>query len=257
MNENTLMSSPLDVFKDFEEVPDKMFETDKEELYGLIHTITNSDDFIQYLADTYHTDPKQLEEEETFLRKLYEDAKNNKYDKAKNEAIIFFMEDILHTIDEVKAIGGSFREVEVPIFRCHPDAILPKYATMGDAGMDVYTIEDEVIEPHSTKVIPTGLKMAVPGGYYMMVVPKSGNTVKTDLRLANSPGTIDAGYRGEVGIICDNKGDEPIHFTKGSKLVQLILKKIPHIAWREVDEEEWQNYLNTERGEGGYGSTGK
>lgn len=257
MNQNTLMSSPLDVFKDFEEIPDKMFETEKDEIYGLIHTIINSEDFIGYLADTYHADPETFKEEEANLRRLYNAADKGEYEGEKQAAILYFIGDILHTIEEVKVLGGAFKDVEVPIFRCHPDAILPKYATMGDAGMDVYTIEDVVVEPGETKVIPTGLKMAVPGGYYMMAVPKSGVTAKTSFRLANSPGTIDAGYRGEVGIIADNRGTEPVHFSKGSKLVQLILKKIPHIAWKEVDEEEWASYCNTERGEGGYGSTGK
>ena len=97
-------------------------------------------------------------------------------------------------------IGGIFlNDVTVYLEICREDAIIPTYANEGDSGMDVYAAEDVLIEPGQTVIVPTGIKLAIPKGYEIQVRPRSGISYKTPLRISNSPGTIDSGYRDELG----------------------------------------------------------
>lgn len=129
---------------------------------------------------------------------------------------------------------------------------LPAYQTAGSAGCDIYSNETLTIEPGQTVIVKTGLKMAVPIGYEVQVRPRSGLSYKTKLRVANSPGTIDSDYRGEVGVILDNIGDTSITFFTGERIAQFVLKEVPQIEWEEVESLD-----ETDRGEGGFGSTNK
>ena len=95
-------------------------------------------------------------------------------------------------------------KVQISIELCHPAAKMPSYARQGDAGMDIYAVEDLVIKPGKTVLVRTGLKVAIPRGYEIQIRPRSGLSLKTPLRVANSPGTIDAGFRDEVCIIMSN-----------------------------------------------------
>ena len=131
---------------------------------------------------------------------------------------------------------------------------LPFYATKGSAGMDVYSNEEIVLSSLSTTIIKTGLFVKIPEGYEIQVRPRSGLSAKSKLRIANSPGTIDSDYLGEIGIIIDNISDTYHHLIKkGERIAQLILKKVEQIEWEEV--EEFSEI--TERNTGGFGSTGK
>lgn len=161
------------------------------------------------------------------------------------------------------------RVVVIPIQKLHDDAVIPNYAHTGDAGVDVYTLEEYTIMPGETKIIPTGLKVALPAGYELQVRPRSGQSAKTKLRIANSPGTIDSGFRGEIGIIVDNIDQEiknvelyngelvlergaPITISKGQKIAQLVLSEAPTALFQEVAEI---NEVETDRSIGGFGST--
>lgn len=257
MNDNILMENPLDIFGDFEQIPDEAFQYDKDEIYGLVRTITNSDDFLLFLTDTLTTQPERIEAEIAAMKIMLADAQAGKYSPAKNEAIIYFIGDVMASIEEVKAINGTFKKIKVPVFKCREDAILPTYANVGDAGMDLYAAEEVTLLPQQTEIVPTGLKMAIPGGYYLVITPRSGLSLKTPLRVGNAPGTIDAGYRGELGIIITNTStSNTFTINKGERIAQAILQKVPHIVWKELDEEGWDKIANTDRGEGGYGSTG-
>ncbi|MDD5259349.1 MAG: dUTP diphosphatase [bacterium] len=141
----------------------------------------------------------------------------------------------------------------VRIKKLHPDVLLPQYSHPGDAGMDLYNMGEEVIlKPLARGLIPTGLKVAVPAGYELQVRPRSGMALKKGLTVLNTPGTIDAGYRGEVGIIVFNaSGDEAVTIKKGDRIAQIVLKKVEEIEWNVVDELD-----ETSRNEGGFGSTG-
>lgn len=171
--------------------------------------------------------------------------------------------------------GISKKIIQIPIEKCHEDAKIPVYANLTDAGADLYAIEDIVINPGETVLVPTGLKVAIPRGYEIQVRPKSGRALKTKMRVANSPGTIDAGYRDEIKVIIDNIEppfkDINYHFddegkviidsilhgssysiSKGDKFAQLVLSEVPKMDFVEV--ESVSKYTGN-RG-GGFGSTG-
>ena len=130
-------------------------------------------------------------------------------------------------------------------------AELPKYAHPGDAGMDVCASVAETIEPHTWKLIHTGIKVAVPEGAEMQVRPRSGLALKHGITVLNTPGTIDSGYRGEVGVILMNHSDKVFNIKKGDRIAQLVIA--PVVSVRVVEGEVDKV---TERGEGGFGSTG-
>lgn len=180
---------------------------------------------------------------------------------------------IINAIAETEGIPK--RTINIPIELCHEDAKIPAYARVGDAGMDVFALEDITINPGETKIIPIGIKVAIPSGYELQVRPKSGRAAKTKLRVANTPGTIDSGYRDEVGIIIENiepniadltydfdDNGKPIitsilhgksyTICKGEKFAQLVLSEVPTATWTQVDTIE---AFEGNRG-GGFGSTG-
>ncbi len=140
--------------------------------------------------------------------------------------------------------------VKIKFQKLHPDAQVPSYAHIGDAGADVYGVAEVTLQPQNRAAIPTGLAVDIPIGYEIQVRPKSGLALKHGLAVLNSPGTIDAGYRGEIQIIMINLGTEAYTFDKGQKIAQLVLK--PVIQARYVEEE----LENSDRGIGGFGSTG-
>ncbi|MBR9699515.1 dUTP diphosphatase [Candidatus Woesearchaeota archaeon] len=140
--------------------------------------------------------------------------------------------------------------VELKIQRIS-DVTLPSYAHEGDAGMDLYAAHDEILKPGEHKIIKTGIKIAVPVGYEAQVRPKSGLALKHGLSIVNTPGTVDSGYRGEVGVIVINHGKEDFLVKKNIKIAQMIINKIEQANLIEVKELD-----DTARGEGGFGSTG-
>lgn len=170
--------------------------------------------------------------------------------------------------------GCNIDIIPLSIELCNPEAKMPTYANKGDAGMDVYALEDYTIKPGETKLIPTGIKVAIPEGYELQVRPKSGRALKTKLRVANTPGTIDSGYRAEVGVIIENV-EAPIqdisyhydndrliidsilhgkdyYIGKGEKFAQLVLCKVYEANFTQVID------ITTVKGDrgGGFGSSG-
>jgi len=151
------------------------------------------------------------------------------------------------------------KEIEVFVELCREDIILPEYARLNDAGMDVRAACDTDIYPGETKLVPTGLKMAIPEGYELQVRPRSGLSLKTPLRLANSPGTVDSGYRDEICIILQNcevpskeNINKPFHISKGDRIAQLVLSEVPRIKFKITE-----NVLDIgENRGGGFGSSG-
>lgn len=163
------------------------------------------------------------------------------------------LEIVNHIYD--KALEDYTREtVNIAVELCKLDAKLPTYAHSYDAGFDIYLPEDFTIKAHEYgKIAPTGLKMAIPSGYELQIRPRSGNSVKTTLRIANAPGTIDCGYCNEIGVICDNVGDEDLEFKKGDRIAQGVLALSPKGIFNQV--EDIMKVAGANRG-GGYGSTG-
>ena len=143
-------------------------------------------------------------------------------------------------------------KINIPIKKLLTDAIIPMYATDGSAGFDFYTIIDTVVWEGETQLIRTGLSMEIPVGYELQIRPRSGLSLSTKLRVANSPGTIDSDYRGEIKIIIENIGDNEVLINQGDRIAQGVLCKVPQANFIEVDKLD-----ETERGDGGFGSTDK
>ncbi len=129
---------------------------------------------------------------------------------------------------------------------------MPEYATPASAGVDLRASEGCVIPSGGRALVPTGLRIALPEGYEAQVRPRSGLALEHGVTLPNSPGTIDADYRGEIGVILMNLGQEPFVVEPGDRIAQMIVAPVTRVAWSEAEELD-----ATERGEGGFGSTGR
>lgn len=132
-------------------------------------------------------------------------------------------------------------------------SLLPTYANKGDAGCDARAniATFETVHPGCRKLIPTGVYAAIPDGYEIQVRPRSGLALKHGISVINTPGCVDSSYRGEIGVILINHGDEPFHIYPGDKIAQFVLNKVETIEWEEVKQ-----LPSSERGMNGYGSTG-
>ena len=132
-----------------------------------------------------------------------------------------------------------------------PDAKTPDFLHKEDAGADICSCENLTVMPGERKIVRTGLKVEVPEGYELQIRPRSGLSAKSPLIIPNSPGTIDSGYRGEVGIIIWNTGNQPYNIRAGDRIAQVVVNKLPEVVHVEVTE-----LSDSERGEKGFGSTG-
>lgn len=141
--------------------------------------------------------------------------------------------------------------MKVKIKRLNDNAVIPQYATPGAAGFDLHASENRTIFPGETALVPTGLSIEIPNGYEMQVRPRSGVSLKTGLRVANSPGTVDSDYRGEVCIIMHNTGDAGLDIFSGDRIAQGVICPVLQVSFEEVDD-----LSDTKRGSGGFGSTG-
>ena len=135
--------------------------------------------------------------------------------------------------------------------RLRPDAELPAYARPGDAGMDLRSVEEVVVPRGGRALVKTGLAMQLPFGYEAQVRPRSGLALKHGVTVLNTPGTIDSGYRGEVGVILANFGDSDFPVAKGDRIAQLVIAPVTQAEIEETDVID-----ATDRGTGGFGSTG-
>ncbi|MDN3646525.1 dUTP diphosphatase [Pontixanthobacter aestiaquae] len=129
---------------------------------------------------------------------------------------------------------------------------LPAYATSGAAGMDVLSAEDVTLEPGMRHAVATGLSVAIPDGYEIQVRPRSGLAFKFGVTVPNTPGTIDSDYRGELKVLMINHGTDAFPIKRGDRVAQLVLAPVTQAQWHEVAELD-----DTERGAGGFGSTGR
>lgn len=141
--------------------------------------------------------------------------------------------------------------MEILIRKLRPDAIMPTYAHQDDAGFDLCVVEETEIPPGAVKILPTGLAVALPKGYELQIRLRSGAALRTPLLIPNAPATVDAGYRGEVGIIVRNVGAKAYIARKGESIAQGIVARVCAAKFKEVDE-----LPPSERGKEGYGSSG-
>ncbi|MCW2672260.1 MAG: dUTP diphosphatase [Frankiales bacterium] len=140
----------------------------------------------------------------------------------------------------------------VDVLRLDPEVPLPTYARVGDAGCDLVTTVDVELAPGERALLPTGIALALPEGYAAFVHPRSGLAVQHGIGLVNGPGTIDAGYRGEIKVVLVNHDrHETVRLKRFDRVAQLVVQRVEQITWRETDA-----LPESERGAGGHGSTG-
>ena len=266
----------IDTFAQILALPDEEFKT-----------------FSQLFLDTLEkelTDPKNISTIQIIFKNSGIDVENfvdsaddlceslkEKYGKDLGEdRIDFLVKMVILFKNAVRANGNLGKKiVTIQVEKCSEDTKIPTYARVGDAGMDIYSTEEVTLAPGEKKLIGTGIKVAIPEGYEIEVVPKSGIALRTGLKVSNSPGIIDSGYRDEVKVIVENS--EPsikdIEYTfddnrnpviksilhgksytieKGQKIAQIILKEVPMINFQEVKNI---SEISGDRG-GGFGSTG-
>ena len=254
-------------------------------LQSFQQTLNNPNDKISLVQSLNASGAKAEDLLQIFLPMVDEIDEIEGLSDQKKDFLKEVMGSVVNAVQETEGIAK--RIIQIPIELCHPDAKIPQYANIDDSGLDIYALDDYTIAPGETKLIPTGFKVALPPGYELQVRPKSGRALKTKLRIANTPGTIDAGYRDEVGVIVENvdppiraihlreqilelhengaKTTQPLPLTegdieygqsytigKGEKFAQLVLSEVPKAAFFRVDSVE---EIGDNRG-GGFGSTG-
>jgi dUTP pyrophosphatase len=148
--------------------------------------------------------------------------------------------------------GATEGRVEVLITRLDEDVPLPSYSHPGDAGADLVTTVDVHLEPGERALVPTGVALALPDGYVGLVHPRSGLAAKLGVSIVNAPGTVDAGYRGEISVLLINLDPaKPVDLSRGDRVAQLVVQQVEKARFVEVDR-----LPGSARGAGGYGSTG-
>jgi len=160
--------------------------------------------------------------------------------------------------EELQASGAQEREpgaacgIALNIKRLDLDLPLPSYAYPGDAGLDLYSAEDVELAPLERRFVACGISIAIPQGYVGLVVPRSGLAYRSGLSMANTPGIVDSQYRGEIKAVAVNlDADKPIIIKRGDRIAQLVILAYPQVSLIEVDDLD-----STERGSGGFGSSG-
>lgn len=141
----------------------------------------------------------------------------------------------------------------VRIRKLHKDALIPRYAhgPKEDAGMDLHAVEAVSLEPGDRKLVPTGISIELPPGYEAQIRPRSGLALKYGITLPNSPATIDPGYRGEIKVIVQNLGGEVFTVEPGERIAQIVIARYEAVEWEEGD------LSGSQRGDGGFGSSGR
>jgi dUTP pyrophosphatase len=141
--------------------------------------------------------------------------------------------------------------LRLPVRVLAADLPLPTYARDDDAGLDLHAAADVALAPGARALVPTGLALAIPPGYAGFVLPRSGLALRHGVTLLNTPGLIDAGYRGELQVLLVNLGDTPVKLSRGDRIAQLVVQRIEHVTLTPVSE-----LPPSTRGTGGFGSTG-
>ena len=255
-NLRTIMpgNDELDQFFQILDLPDEKFDEIYPKMREVSMAAFTSSEFQSEVlrnAKVYaQTNDVDIEAEKEAIQELLDEIRQDDSLSAnKREFLIDILNASAMTTYELLQVPRERIEVKIQLI---DGGVAPRYAHPTDAGADIFANEDVTIEPGETKVVHTGIKVAIPIGYEIQIRPRSGLSLKTNLRVANAPGTIDTDYRGEVGVIMTNIGNEPETIAKSDKIAQMVISEVPMIKWIEVDALD-----ETERGEGGFGSTGK
>lgn len=150
-----------------------------------------------------------------------------------------------------KGFANHEDTLSINVKRLSPEAITPRKFTKGASGVDLFSVDTETIHPKERKLIHTGIAIELPIGYEAQIRPRSGLALKYGVTVLNTPGTIDADYRGEICAILYNAGEEPFYVLPGNRIAQMVIREVQEFCFNEVDE-----LSETSRGDGGFGHTG-
>lgn len=244
----------FDEFLKILSLPDEKFDAIYPQMKNVFAEAFKSSDFqsdvIRNAKAYSQLNDIDIEAEKAAVNELLEEIKNDdSMNENKKALLINVIESSALATYELLEIPRERVEVKIKVL---PGGKIPTYAHPTDAGADVYASEPTTFEPHETKIVHTALQVAIPVGYEIQIRPRSGMSLKTGFRVANAPGTIDSDYRGNIGVIMTNTSDKPATIEKGDKIAQMVISEVPMIKWVETD-----NLDDTERGEGGFGSTDK
>lgn len=292
INEEKEKKERAALMEQIEELSNVLDESEEDSIYNAIVTLMSMEDeqfnaisetVLISLEDTLNKNKeilRYINQEEKIAIENFEQTMNaikqeiadSEFSDAKKDWLYRFAGLVLNALAENE--DPSFTYISIPCELCK-DVSLPHYANNGDAGMDIYAPDEYTIAPGETVIIPTGLKVAIPQGYALLIQPRSGQSVKTKLRIANTPGLIDSGYRDEIGVIVENieppfkdidyefnddgtiKVNSILHgetytITKGQRFAQMRLVQAPKAAFFEVENIK---EIEGDRG-GGFGSSG-
>lgn len=196
--------------------------------------------------------------QEEILKQIYSQFENlqKKYGESPDENPELNIEDIIGETMEAlqQELLNDSMKTTLGIQRIHGDAVLPSYAYPSDSGFDLYSVEEVVLEPFGRASVPTGLKMSIPGSSEIQIRPKSGLALNQGLTVLNTPGTVDAGYTGEIKVIVFNTNNHQIKIPVGMKIAQAVL--CPVLSGHFVNIVEVDDVEAKDRGDNGFGSTG-
>lgn len=262
-----------EIFAELLELPDEQFLTLKPIIWESFYKTYDSLESKMLLYQGMKMSGVSIEEYNKASKILIDEIRGL---KTISQVKIDFLVQIFSLVQTVinECEEASKELIPVPIELCHPNAKIPTYAHETDGGADVYAVEDITLRPGEQTIVKTGLKIACPPGYAVLVHPRSGLSAKTKMRVCNAIGLIDSGYRSEIGVIIENneapikdltydfdENHRPVltsilhgadlHITKGERFAQLRLVKVPHMIFHQVDSID---NVEGDRG-GGFGST--
>lgn len=241
------------VFKTIQDLPDESIELILPQIEDEFKKLVEEQDLINKTKTEFLEQGYTLADIKA-IKQSYDDIANDYFKLVSPTSpkgrylsgLINVYKDILDKI----AKEGFSRTVNIKVLKETEDTILPQYAHFGDAGADLYANEEVEIQPNEVKIISTGLRVEIPDGYEMQVRPRSGMTTKTSV--IGQFGTVDSGYRGPLGVMLYNHGSEIYKVQKGDRIAQAIITPTYHGNFLVVN-----SLSDTERGEGGFGSTDK
>lgn len=231
------------------DAPQETFDATKDDMLNSIAQQYTADMLMKEIAANDEIEISDIKVQMIETYDIFEEIfESEQYDLPKDRCD-FFLEIIDTLITMVNSMPDR-KMVEVVIETCHDKAVIPSYAHDTDAGADIYAVEDTEIPGNTTMIVKTGLKVAIPNGWEIQIRPRSGMSAKTPIRIANAPGTIDTGYRDEIGVICHNTSPYPYTIKEGDRIAQMIISSVPMIKFTSGKVSD----IEGDRG-GGFGST--
>ena len=232
------------------DAPNEMFNLVKDNMAAALEQDLSPTELLKEVSNNEEIDIAELKKEMAEMYEALEESYNDgTFEGLPKDRLDFLMELVAIIKDKCLALPER-KVVEIIYEKLDNDVILPSYAHSFDAGADIHANEEVEIQGNTTALVKTGFKVDIPIGWELQIRPRSGMSLKTPIRIANAPGTIDSGFKDEVCVICQNTSPYPYTIHKGDRIAQIVPKISPMIIWKEGKVEQEQN------NRGGFGSTG-